>query len=401
MPPVSGVRFCVRAGPPFRNQEGATHMETTAPLTDLYPAPCITRAVMIDDRRIELYWNTQVMHADTEDAFCVRRGGEELGLHHWIQDDPWGYGTVYQKESLRTTLALEEPVPVEAAGELTVEVVGDVSDYRDRLVEKHVPVTLSYEPYYTQFVTTKSGIVVKAGASVQKQILDIAVEIVDHMLGKIPEVAKVLIDLGSDIAVYGITEDAYDVPEHRMGYVLATRHVEGFGGEADQPTSSISASNVIRLRSGRYATMYPNEMILVHEFGHAIHLVGMNSLEDQTWANRVRDAYANAHEKGLWPKSYASSNYEEYFATLGTIWFNVMQEGVDGKWDGIRGPVNTREELKEYDPVGYQLMADVYTADPLPAPWNVAADDYDIDGNPRHDVVTYGIDMTFDWGFIQ
>lgn len=370
-------------------------------MDELYPAPCIVKAALIDDRRIEMYWNCQVRHADTEDAFVVRHGDKKLSLVHWTQDDPWQYGTVYQKESMRTTVALAEPVDVEQASQITVEVAGDISDYRDRLVEKHVPVELVYDPYYTQFVESKSGIVVKAGKTVQKQIMDIAVDIIDHMLGKIPEVAQKLISLGSDVAVYGITEDAYEVPEHRMGYVLATRHVEGFGGEDTNPTSSISASCVIRLRSGRYATMYPNEMILVHEFGHAIHLVGMNSLEDQTLADRVRDAYDHAHKNGLWPKAYAGSNYEEYFATLGTIWFNVMQEGVDGKWDGIRGPVNTREELEAYDPVGYQLMKDIYTEDPLPAPWNVAADDYDIDGKPRHEVPSYGLDMTFDWGFIQ
>ncbi len=37
-----------------------------------------------------------------------------------------------------------------------------------------------------------------------------------------------------------------------------------------------------------------------------------------------------------------------------------MQEGVDGRWDGIRGPVNTREELKVYDPEGYELMKHIY-----------------------------------------
>lgn len=88
---------------------------------------------------------------------------------------------------------------------------------------------------------------------------------------------------------------------------LATRHVAGYGGEMTNPASSISEANVIRLRTGRYATSYPNEMILVHEFGHAIHLVGMNGLKDQTLADMIRKAYQHASDNGLWPDTYATA----------------------------------------------------------------------------------------------
>ena len=143
----------------------------------------------------------------------------------------------------------------------------------------------------------------------------------DMMLEKIPEVAEELVRRGAEVSVFGLLENAYDVPEHRMGYLLATRHVAGYGGEMTNPASSISEANVIRLRTGRYATSYPNEMILVHEFGHAIHLVGMNGLKDQTLADMIRKAYQHASDNGLWPDTYAISNYEEYFATLSTVWF--------------------------------------------------------------------------------
>ena len=159
---------------------------------------------------------------------------------------------------------------------------------------------------------------------------------------------------------------------------------------------SISEANLIRLQSGRYATRYPHEMILVHEFGHTVHLVGINFLDDQSTADQVRAAYAHAVEAGLWPSSYAISNYEEYFATLSTVWFNVMEEGIDGRWDGIRGPVNTRDELLEYDPMGYELMASVYPEKSLPRPWRFNKDDYDIEGRPR----VYDLDTKFDWDFI-
>lgn len=360
------------------------------------PAPFVKRAVLIDDRRIELWWSDFVTGAGTDAAFQVLRDGAPLPLVHWTADMPWSYGTVYQQEHMRTTIALVEPVDVERASDLSVRVTGDVRDYHDQPVDRVRSYSPVYEPYYAQRVTCDSGIVLKASKSVQPLTLEIAKKTLDTMLSKIPEVARVLVESDAECAIFGLLENAYDVPEHRMGAPLATRHIAGYGGEADNPTSSISEANVIRLRSGRYLTSYPNENILVHEYAHAIHLVGINFLPDQTMAQRVRDAYANCMDEHLFPDTYASSNYEEYFATLTQIWFNVMQEGVNGQWDGIRGPVNTREELATYDPVGYALMADLYPEAGIPAPWDTCKDSYDASGALKPGEVA-DIDERFDW----
>lgn len=359
-------------------------------------APFVERAVLIDDRRIELYWNDFVKGAGEDAAFEVTLDGAVLPLTHWAAPMPWQYGTIYQKEHMRTTVALAEPVDTARVGELSVRVVGDVRDLYDVPVDPERTYTPVYEEYYAHRVTCESGILIKASASVQPLTLDIARRTLDIMLERLPEVARVLVESDAECAIFGLLENSYDVPEHRMGDALATRHIAGYGGEDDNPTSSISEANVIRLRSGRYATSYPNENILVHEYAHAIHLVGINFLPDQTLAQRVRDAYAQAVEKGLWPNTYAIGNYEEYFATLTQVWFNVMQEGVNGQWDGIRGPVNTREELAAYDPVGYRLMADLYPEASMPAPWDTCKDSYDIEGNLRPGE-ELDIDSGFDW----
>ena len=358
--------------------------------------PYVTRAVLIDDRRIELYWSDFVAGADTDAAFEVTYAGEPVEIVHWTRYMPWQYGTVYQKEHQRTTVALAEAVDVEKADKLAVRVRGRVHDYFGDEVDHVRTYTPVYEPYYAQRRVCDSGIVLKASASVQPLTLDIAQRTLDTMLARLPQVAEVLVKSNAECAIFGLLENSFDVPEHRMGYVLNTRHFAGYGGEADNPTSSISEANVIRLRSGRYATSYPNENILVHEYAHAIHLVGINFLPDQTLAQRVRDVYAHAASDRLFAHSYAGENYEEYFATLTQIWFNVMQEGVNGQWDGIRGPVNTREELAVYDPQGYALMADLYPEASMPAPWDTCKDSYDVAGNlrPDHEL---DIDERFDW----
>lgn len=364
--------------------------------------PYIQKAVLIDDRRIELYWNTQVRRADCEKNFLVKYAGEKRELFHWTSNMEWSYGTLYQKENMRTTLSLSEPVDVSCASKLTVQVTGEVEDLEDHPADYTRVYEVVYEPYYTTQICTNCGIVVKAGKTVQRSSVEKAAVIVDMMLEKLPQVAQELVRRQASVAVYGLKENAFDVPGHRMGYLLATRHIEGFGGEMTNPLSSISEANVIRLRSGRYATSYPHEMILVHEFGHAIHLVGMDGLEDKTLSNRVKECYQHAKDAGLWHDTYAISNHEEYFATLGTIWFNVMQEGVDGRWDGIRGPVNTRRELEEYDPQGYELMKDIYPYRLLPAPWDHNTDHYDINGNLRAFMQTYDLGPDkFDWDFIK
>lgn len=365
--------------------------------------PRILRAVMIDDRRLELFWDRQVRDADTEKHFKVWYDGQPLKLVHWRcdGDQEWDYGTVYQKESMRTTLALEEPFTGDVS-RLTVQVTGPVEDLTDRSADGDVLYPVEAEPYYVQFLTTKSGITVRAGKTVKRESMELAAEIIDRMLVKIPQVAKRLVELGADVGIYGLLENAYDIPEHRMGYWLATRHVEGFGGILANPISTISEANIIRLRSGRYATRYPHEMILVHEFGHAIHLVGIDYLEDKTLSRRIKQCYEHAKTSGLWHDTYAISNHEEYFATLSTVWFDVMQEGVDGKWDGIRGPINTRAKLMEYDPEGYALMRDIYPEEKLPAPWDHNTDFYDITGKPRREMESYDIALDkMEWQFIK
>ena len=49
--------------------------------------PYIQKAVLIDDRRIELDWNTQVRRADCEKNFLVKYAGEKRSGHSWT--DEW------------------------------------------------------------------------------------------------------------------------------------------------------------------------------------------------------------------------------------------------------------------------------------------------------------------------
>ena len=152
---------------------------------------------------------------------------------------------------------------------------------------------------------------------------------------------------------------------------------------ADLPVTSISERNLLRITEGPHATRYLNEFIMAHEFGHAVHLIGLNYLPDRTKANELLSAYENARRLGRWPNTYLIGNYEEYFATLTTVWFNVMAESADGTWDGVRGPVNKRDELKEYDPEAYAFFESIYPREGFAGRWSETPRLFYPDGSRR------------------
>ncbi|WP_437583230.1 hypothetical protein ACSAGD_13205 [Paramicrobacterium sp. CJ85] len=234
--------------------------------------------------------------------------------------------------------------------------------------------------YYTQFVTTETGITVKAADRVDPATLENAATQVDVELGKSDNgIAARMAEYGCSLAVYASLENAYLIPEHRGGYDPEMYDVEGYGGSTyNNCVSSISERNVLRTRDNANPdlnTGYPNENILIHEFGHAVRLVGIETLEDTSLSDEFYEVYKNAYNSGLWPNTYAISNSDEFFATLSAIWFDVMAEKPDWS-DGVRSPINTRAELKEYDPKAYDFFAKVYPSDlTLPAPWDEPAPD--------------------------
>src|SRR3546814_3952854 len=97
--------------------------------------------------------------------------------------------------------------------------------------------------------------------------------------------------------------------------------------------------------------------MVLHELSHAYY----HSALEWRW-EEVGAAYKQAMSSGLYEsvphingdlhKAYAALNQEEYFAELSEAYF--------GKNDFF--PF-TRDELKKYDPVGFQLMQDTWRSE--------------------------------------
>ena len=105
----------------------------------------VEKVILIDDRRIEIYWGEQMRRADNENDYLVKYKGEVQELVHWTSDMTWDYGTVYQKESMRTTLSLVHPVDPECAGEVTVQIVGKLTDVKDRPADNEKVYQTAYQ----------------------------------------------------------------------------------------------------------------------------------------------------------------------------------------------------------------------------------------------------------------
>ncbi|WP_018750642.1 hypothetical protein [Paenibacillus sanguinis] len=331
----------------------------------------IETARFIDFHRIEIMWRSDVEGAGNPRSYLVELDGKVLPVYLNEDKEAWDSWCVYEQSKRRTTLYLQKPIELGDLGKVKLSVIGSIRDKpHNQLIKLEGYPIKSLESFYTRFTRSSSGILIKSSDNVDFEIHQRACTIIEIMLGKRPEITRKLVEHGAALAIYGLQENAYDVPEHRGGADFLHYEVEGFGGMTDIPVTSVSEKNIMRYTEGPYQTKYKHESILAHEFGHAIHLIGINNLEDQTLAGELVNAYKHAVDHRLWPNTYAISNYEEYFATLTAVWFNVMAESKDGSWDGVRGPVNTRDELKSYDPVGYAFFASIYPECTFPEPWS-------------------------------
>ena len=130
-----------------------------------------------------------------------------------------------------------------------------------------------------------------------------------------------------------------------MALIIPVRNkIHDFEGVPAEP------QNVLRYPGDPYDT----ESILVHEFAHAMHDMGLKRV-DEEFDPRLQAIYDEAMAEGLWEGKYAATNHHEYWA-----------EGVQSYFDTNRPPdhdhnhVDTRDELAEYDPRLFELIDETF-----------------------------------------
>ena len=213
------------------------------------------------------------------------------------------------------------------------------------------PAEMKLDPFYKKYVSAH-GYPIISSEKVNDYALKEAAYLIDLMLAKRPDVRAAMIKSGSRFIIMSQDEFTSDVPEHShlMPHDFWDARARGLGGSRTDPVCSCGEENLLCFEGDPYST----ENILIHEFAHNIHLRGMVNV-DKTFDDRLKRAYEEAMDEGLWKTKYASTNHHEYFAEGVQSWFNNNREN-----DNDHNHVNTREELKEYDPRLAALCEEVF-----------------------------------------
>ncbi|MEX2121457.1 MAG: hypothetical protein WD847_17845 [Pirellulales bacterium] len=214
---------------------------------------------------------------------------------------------------------------------------------------------LALAPFYAKCVPD-APIPVLGSQKVSDYALLEAAWLVERMLSGREDLAEALRKSRTRLAVMAHDEFTTDVPEHSdlTPPEYWNKRARGLGATRRRPAVSCGEENLLSYPGDPYV----GENILIHEFAHAIHEMGLNSV-DETFDARLAGVYAKAMETQLWKGTYAATNKNEYWAEGVQSWFNTNRVNTRD-----HNHVGTREQLKEYDPALAGLIAEVFGDDP-------------------------------------
>ena len=222
-----------------------------------------------------------------------------------------------------------------------------------------IPEGKNIPSFYQKYIETE-GLYVTSSGKVSDEALLKACDIISLMLAKRPDVKAHMVKKGCHVMIIGKDEETCDLPEfaHICNCEDSIKYwnwrARGFGGAPeDEFSSSCGEENLLALPQDKYV----GENILIHEFAHLIHTVGIVGVEPD-FNERLEALRQNAIRKGLWEKTYAVSNKEEYFAECVQSFFNCNRYAEPA--NGVHNWVHRRTKLKTYDPDMYRLLQEYF-----------------------------------------
>jgi hypothetical protein len=202
------------------------------------------------------------------------------------------------------------------------------------------------------------GIPILASADVDDAALLRTEEIVGHLLAGRPDVLETMVNHGTRLIIIGKDQVYTDMPEYRNSPnpEYLNERVRGTGGLS---VTSFGEENLLNLVGDRY----DDESIALHEFCHTIDAALARI--DPEWRPRLNRTYRAAMAAELWKNAYAASSPAEYWAEICQSYFNCNRIN---NWN--HNAVGTREQLKQYDPGGYDLVRTTFRLTPA-SDWNL------------------------------
>jgi len=214
---------------------------------------------------------------------------------------------------------------------------------------------LNLSPFYKKYLSA-GGLAVVGSERVSDEALREAAFLVNRMLAGREDVRRALIRNGVRVAVMAPSEMTTDVPEHSdlTPKSYWDQRARGLGATAARPAVSCGEENLRNLEGDRYR----NENILVHEFAHTMHEMGISHV-DPAFDKKLRAAYKSALDRGLWKKTYAATNHQEYWAEGVQSYFDTNDAN-----NAQHNDVATRETLAKYDPALFRLIDEAFRKSP-------------------------------------
>jgi len=220
------------------------------------------------------------------------------------------------------------------------------------------PADLGLDPFYQKYLDA-DGIPVLSSSAVDDRAVTAACQIVLHMVRFRDDVRLALIGQDQHVAVIGINEVTTQIPEYKNLYQMFQGQDwdahRGDGATTLIPVSSAGEENLRCLQND----MFRGETLLIQTFGTAV-LLGVEAV-DRSFKSRLQAAKDAADSAGLWRNTYADLNPIEYYAEGVQSWFDANPDVAQA--DGTNGPINTRSELKDYDPTLASLIAETMPDD--------------------------------------
>lgn len=225
-----------------------------------------------------------------------------------------------------------------AAEPAVAELAAPPAELRDRL---------RLSPFYAKHLDC-GGLPVLASAKVSDHALREAGFLVRQLLRGRDDLLHAIAAAGIRLAVMAPNEFTLDIPEHSDLAPASywNRRARGLGATRQRPAVSCGEENLLCLRGDPYAT----ENILIHEFAHVVHEIGLAAV-DHSFDARLEKAFAAAKDAGRWRDHYALSNRKEYWAEGVQSWFACNRP---------TDPVNDRAALAIYDQPLAALLAEVF-----------------------------------------
>lgn len=224
-------------------------------------------------------------------------------------------------------------------------------------VVSSVPDSLNLDPFYMKYVDV-NGIPLVSSWRVPDSCFVAAHRTLYAMTSMLPKnVLDSMIGRGTRTAIMARYEGTTDLPEHH--YLVNDTSINwdvrarGLEGTLEIPVTSCAEENILAYQIDKYHA----EDILIHEFSHSIHMIGL-TLAVPDFNDRLEKCYRNAMAKGILKNTYRETNKEEYWAEGVQDWFNVNAEMPYP--DGKHWWCNSRDDLKKYDPDLYNLLAEYF-----------------------------------------